>query len=54
MGGKAFVLRRLLEGYINDASEKVAEVRGNGGSDPVQGEAVRANETNASDEGEAI
>jgi hypothetical protein len=36
------------------ARKKVAPVGGNGGSDPVQGEAIRANETNESDEGEAI
>jgi hypothetical protein len=44
------VVRPEGEGEV-DARKKVAEVRGNGGSDPVQGEAVRANETNASDEG---
>jgi hypothetical protein len=55
------ILDRLGNPEVRLRSEgKDAKVRkwppvgGNGGSDPVQGEAIRANETNASDEGEAI
>jgi hypothetical protein len=50
----SLIKKEIEKGGTSYARKKVAPVGGNSGSDPVQGEAIRANETNASDEGEAI